>query len=81
MSYGALDRAMAFSDRAAASYRAMDKEESQEEAAKTVGQGMMSGVGGAAAGATIGTAAYGSAGGPWGAAIGAVVGLAAYMLS
>jgi hypothetical protein len=71
------------SDSAATSAQMTKKTETENE--KTVGGGLLTAGGGAAAGAAAGSAMAGakagSAGGYWGAAIGAVVGLLGYYLS
>jgi len=68
---------------AAGTYASMSKrtEVKHEEAAKSVGGGLIAGAGGAASGALVGAQIGGAAGGPWGAAIGAGIGLLSYILS
>ena len=67
------------SDSAATSAQMTKKTETDTE--KTVGGGLMTAGGGAAAGAAAGSATGATYGGYWGAAIGAVVGLLGYYLS
>ncbi len=74
----ALDKAFGGLSSAAQTTSAMQKEQMYPK--KTIGAGIMTGAGGALAGAELG-ALWGSAGGPWGAAIGAGVGALSYFLS
>jgi len=75
---GYMDKASQLLGMSAQSY-SMQQKKTPGAPEKTIGGGLMSGMGGAAGGAMAG-AAMGSGGGPWGAAIGGVVGLAAYFL-
>ena len=78
-----MDRALEGLEQSASTYANMDKDiPAEQDPGPTTGGTISAGMGGATAGAMIGSyTAAGATAGPWGAVIGAVVGIGAYLLS